>query len=61
MVSKFQFDRMQDLPENHCRVSGAPWVNITIIIIIIIIIIIFFVPRLSAKWSTSLAVVVSSF
>ena len=28
-ISKFQFDRMQDLPENHFRVSGACWVNIT--------------------------------
>ena len=27
----FQFDRMQDLPENHFRVSGASWVNIFII------------------------------
>ena len=27
-ISKFQFDRMQDLPENHFRVSGASWVNI---------------------------------
>ena len=26
--SLFQFDRMQDLPENHFRVSGASWVNI---------------------------------
>ena len=26
--SLFQFDRMQDLPENHIRVSGASWVNI---------------------------------
>ena len=26
--SSFQFDRMQDLPENHFRVSGASWVNI---------------------------------
>ena len=26
-ISKFQFDRMQDLPENHFRVSGASWVN----------------------------------
>ena len=25
---KFQFDLMQDLPENHFRVSGASWVNI---------------------------------
>ena len=25
---KFQFDRMQDLPENHFGVSGASWVNI---------------------------------
>ena len=24
----FQFERMQDLPENHFRVSGASWVNI---------------------------------
>ena len=28
-ISKFQFDRMQDLRENHFRVSGASWVNIT--------------------------------
>ena len=27
-ISKFQFDRMQDLPENHFWVSGASWVNI---------------------------------
>ena len=27
-ISKFQFDRMQDLPVNHFRVSGASWVNI---------------------------------
>ena len=27
-ISKFQFDRMQDLPESHFRVSGASWVNI---------------------------------
>ena len=27
-ISKFQFDRMQDLPENHFRVSGASWVKI---------------------------------
>ena len=27
-ISKFQFDRMQDLPENHFRVSGAFEVNI---------------------------------
>ena len=27
-ISKFQFDRMQNLPENHFRVSGASWVNI---------------------------------
>ena len=27
-ISKFQVDRMQDLPENHFRVSGASWVNI---------------------------------
>ena len=26
--SLFQFERMQDLPENHFRVSGASWVNI---------------------------------
>ena len=26
--SLFQFDRMQDLPGNHFRVSGASWVNI---------------------------------
>ena len=26
--SLFQFDHMQDLPENHFRVSGASWVNI---------------------------------
>ena len=26
--SLFQFDRMQDLPENHFRVSEASWVNI---------------------------------
>jgi len=26
-ISKFQFDRMQDLPENHFRVSGASWVK----------------------------------
>ena len=28
-ISKFQFNRMQDLPENHFWVSGASWVNIT--------------------------------
>ena len=27
-ISKFQFDQMQDLPENYFRVSGASWVNI---------------------------------
>ena len=27
-ISKFQFDRMQHLLENHFRVSGASWVNI---------------------------------
>ena len=27
-ISKFQFNQMQDLPENHFRVSGASWVNI---------------------------------
>ena len=27
-ISKLQFDRMQDLPENHFRVSRASWVNI---------------------------------
>jgi len=27
-ISKFQFDRMQDIPENHFRVSRASWVNI---------------------------------
>ena len=27
-ISKFQFDRMQDLPENHYRVRGASWGNI---------------------------------
>ena len=27
-ISKLQFDRMQDLPENHFWVSGASWVNI---------------------------------
>ena len=27
-ISKFQFDRMQDLPKNHFRVNGACWVNI---------------------------------
>ena len=27
-ISKFHFDRMQDLPENHFDVSGASWVNI---------------------------------
>jgi len=26
--SKLQFDRMQDLPESHFRLSGASWVNI---------------------------------
>ena len=26
-ISKFQFDRMQDLSENHFRVSGASWVK----------------------------------
>ena len=25
-IAKFQFDRMQDLPENHFRVSEASWV-----------------------------------
>ena len=25
-IAKFQFDGMQDLPENHFRVSGASWV-----------------------------------
>ena len=44
-ISKFKFDWVQDLPENHFQVSGASWVNInnsniTIVIIIIIIIII---------------------
>ena len=34
---------MQDLPENHLRVSGASWVNIIIIIVIIKIIIIIIV------------------
>ena len=29
-ISKFQFDRMQDLAENHFRASGASWVNIII-------------------------------
>ena len=28
-MSKFQFDWMQDLPENHFQASGASWVNIT--------------------------------
>ena len=28
-ISNFQFDRMEDLPENHFRVSGASLVNIT--------------------------------
>ena len=28
-ISKFQFDQMQDLPENHFQVSGASRVNIT--------------------------------
>jgi len=27
-ISKFPFDRMQDVPENHFWVSGASWVNI---------------------------------
>ena len=27
-ISKFEFDRMQDLPENHFRASGAFWRNI---------------------------------
>ena len=27
-ISKFQFNWMQDLPENHFQVSGASWVNI---------------------------------
>ena len=27
-ASLFQFNQMQDLPENHFRVSGASWVNI---------------------------------
>ena len=27
-ICKFQFDRMQDLPENHFLVGGASWVNI---------------------------------
>ena len=27
-ISKFQFDWVQDLPENHFRVCGASWVNI---------------------------------
>ena len=26
--SLFQFERMQDLPENHFRVSGVSWINI---------------------------------
>ena len=26
--SKFQFDGMQDLPENHFWIGGASWVNI---------------------------------
>ena len=28
-ISKFQFDQMQDLPENHFRVRRASWVNIS--------------------------------
>ena len=36
-ISKFQFDRMQDLPGKHFRVSGASWVNIANYIVIIII------------------------
>ena len=28
LTLKFQFDLMQDLPENHFQVSGASWVNI---------------------------------
>ena len=28
LLSKFLFDRMQGLPENHFRVRGASWVNI---------------------------------
>ena len=31
-ISKFQFDRMQDLHAIHFRVCGASWVNIKIII-----------------------------
>ena len=27
-ISKFQFDRMRDIPENHFQVSEASWVNI---------------------------------
>jgi len=27
-ISKFQFNQMRDLPENHFQVSGASWVNI---------------------------------
>ena len=28
-ITKFQFNWMQDLPENHFWVSGASWVNIS--------------------------------
>ena len=28
-IFKFQFDGMQDLPEDHVRVNGASWVNNT--------------------------------
>ena len=28
-ISKFQFDRMKDLPENQFRASGNSWVNIS--------------------------------
>ena len=30
LLSKFLFDRMQGLPENHFRVRGASWVNIAV-------------------------------
>ena len=33
---KFQFDRMQDIPENHFRVSGASWINIKVVVILLI-------------------------
>ena len=57
-MSKFQFDRRQDLPENHFQASGASWVllmtiilKLIIIIVIIIIIIIIIIICDLALWS----------